>query len=74
MVYKTIDTLGKKCPLPVLLTKKELKKMISGQILEVIADDMGALTDIPALLNKIGDDLIETKEEGSKIIFRIKKG
>ncbi len=68
-----LDATGKKCPMPVLMAKKELKKMSSGQILELISDDMGVLTDIPALLSKTGDELIETIEEGSKIIFKIKK-
>ncbi len=74
MVDKTVDYTGIKCPMPVLKTKKELKGMSSGQVLEVIADDVGAKKDIPALLSKIGDELVEVREEGSKIIFVIKKG
>ncbi len=73
MADKTLDATGKKCPMPVLMAKKELKKMAPGQVLELISDDKGALKDIPALLNKIGDELLETKEEGTKITFIIKK-
>ena len=62
-----------KCPLPVLKTKKELNNLTSGQIIEVISDDIGSLKDVPALLNKTGDELISTKEEGEKITFTIKK-
>lgn len=69
----TLDALGKKCPMPVLMTKKELKKMSSGQVLELIVDDKGALKDVPALLSKTGDELLATKEEGPKVIFEIKK-
>ncbi|MHA1791966.1 MAG: sulfurtransferase TusA family protein [Promethearchaeota archaeon] len=69
----TLDALGKKCPMPVLLTKKQLKKMSSGQTLELLVDDSGALKDIPALLKKTGDELLETKEDGPKITFIIKK-
>jgi tRNA 2-thiouridine synthesizing protein A len=69
----TLDAVGKKCPMPVLMTKKELKKMSSGQVLELIVDDKGALKDVPALLSKTGDELLTTKEEGAKVIFEIKK-
>jgi TusA-related sulfurtransferase len=59
--------------MPVLLTKKELKKMESGDILELLADDIGVLKDIPALLKKTGDELIKSEEEEKKIILTIKK-
>ena len=73
MADKTLDYLGMKCPMPVLKTKKELKNLASGKVLEVIVDDVGAKKDIPALLRKTGDELVELKEEGSKLIFIIKK-
>jgi len=73
MVDLTLNTLGKKCPMPVLMTKKELKKMSSGQTLELITDDRGALKDVPALINKIGDTILETKEDGEQITFMIQK-
>jgi len=68
-----LDAKGKKCPMPVLLAKKELTKMSSGQVLELIVDDRGALKDIPALVNKSGDTILDTKEEGQVIHFHIKK-
>lgn len=69
----TLNALGRKCPMPVLMTKKELKKLNSGQTLELIVDDKGALKDVPALLHKTGDELLETKEENEKVTFMIKK-
>ena len=59
--------------MPVLMTKKELKKMGPGQTLELIVDDKGALKDIPALINKIGDTILETKDNGEQITFMIQK-
>lgn len=73
MAVKTLDAQGKKCPMPVLLTKKELKKMSPGDELEVISDDVGALKDVPALIRKTGDEILETKQEGEVITFKIKK-
>lgn len=70
---KILNTKGKKCPMPVLLAKKMLKTMNSGETLQLISDDIGAKKDIPALLNKTGDELIELREEESNLIFIIKK-
>ena len=69
----TLNAVGLKCPMPVLKTKKELKNMTSGQILELIVDDKGALKDVPALLGKTGDELLEANESESQVVFLIKK-
>ena len=68
-----LNAVGLKCPMPVLKTKKELKGMTSGQVLELIVDDKGALKDVPALLGKTGDELLETNETDSQVVFLIKK-
>jgi TusA-related sulfurtransferase len=73
MADKTLNAIGLKCPMPVLKTKKELRGMTAGQTLEVLVDDKGALKDIPAMLGKTGDSILETKEESDKITFVIKK-
>lgn len=72
-MIQTLDAVGKKCPMPVLLTKKELKKMNPGDFLEVIADDRGVLEDIPALLRRTGDKIVETREDNGNIIMKIEK-
>ena len=73
MADKTLDYRGLRCPMPVLKTKKELKNVASGQIIEVIVDDIGARKDIPAMLNKTGNELVELKEDNGNLIFTIKK-
>ena len=69
----TLNAVGKKCPMPVLLTKKVLKKMNTGDLLELIADDRGVLKDVPALLHRTGDKLVETREDNGNIILKIEK-
>ena len=70
---KVLDTSGLNCPLPVLKTKKAMEGLQSGQILQVISTDPGSKADIPAFCNRTGHQLLETIEEGGKIIFFIKK-
>ena len=73
MTEKVLDAMGKKCPMPILMTKKELKKMNSGETLELRADDVGALKDVPALIKKTGDTILETTQDGANITFLIQK-
>jgi tRNA 2-thiouridine synthesizing protein A len=69
-----LDTLGKKCPMPVLMAKKEMTKMAAGDVLTLTADDAGALKDVPALVNKnAGFSIAESKQEGKIITIKIKK-
>ncbi len=71
---KILDATGKLCPIPVIWTKKALKTMTPGETLKLIADDVGSLIDIPALLKKIGDELLTMHQTDSEIEFTIKKG
>jgi tRNA 2-thiouridine synthesizing protein A len=73
MADVTLNALGKRCPMPILLTKKELKKMSSGQTLELIVDDKGALNDVPAMVNTTGNEIVSTSETETEIRFVIKK-
>lgn len=68
-----LDTKGLNCPLPVLKTKKAIDSLPAGQILEVISTDQGSKSDIPALLKRLGHELIETRDEGGAIEFYIRK-
>ncbi|MHA1916077.1 MAG: sulfurtransferase TusA family protein [Promethearchaeota archaeon] len=70
---QTLNATGMKCPVPVLLTKKELKKMNPGDFLQLIADDKGVLGDIPALLKRTGDKLVEIREDNGNVIMKIEK-
>lgn len=47
--------------------------MESGQILEVVADDHGAESDIPALIKKLGHELIEIIRKDNAYHFVIRK-
>jgi tRNA 2-thiouridine synthesizing protein A len=69
-----LDTSGLNCPMPVMKTKKMLQSLTAGQVLHLLATDIGTKSDIPALVNKTGDQIVETSEEGGKFHFYIRKG
>jgi len=61
---ETLDTLGRVCPYPLLLTKKQLEKMGSGQVLKVLCDAPASAEDsIPRYAEKQGYSLEAVKIE-----------
>lgn len=52
---QTLDTLGRVCPYPLLLTKKALEKLPAGQMLKVLCDAPASAEDsIPRYAEKAG--------------------
>jgi len=68
-----LDASGLNCPLPILRAKKTLSGMAAGQILHIIATDPGSVKDFDAFAKQTGNELLESKEEGGKFHFLIKK-
>jgi tRNA 2-thiouridine synthesizing protein A len=44
----TLDALGKKCPIPIIMLADKIREIPVGQTIEVLADDPAAKTDLPA--------------------------
>ncbi len=44
----TIDALGRKCPIPIIMLAERIGEVPVGQIIAVQADDVAARTDVPA--------------------------
>jgi tRNA 2-thiouridine synthesizing protein A len=44
----TLDALGKKCPVPIIMLADRIGEVPIGQVIEVLADDPAATTDLPA--------------------------
>ncbi|MBK1641629.1 SirA family protein [Chromatium okenii] len=68
-----LDASGLNCPLPILRAKKTLNAMASGQVLHIVATDPGSVKDFDAFAKQTGNELMESKEEGGKFHFLIRK-
>ena len=68
-----LDASGLNCPLPILRAKKALNGMTAGQVLLIIATDPGSVKDFEAFAKQTGNDLQESREEGGKFHFLMKK-
>jgi len=69
-----LDASGLNCPLPLLRTKKALARMQRGQVLRVVATDPGSVKDFEAFARQTGCALLESREDGGKFRFLLRKG
>ncbi len=44
----TIDAMGRKCPIPIIMLAERIREVPVGQLVAVLADDPAAETDVPA--------------------------
>jgi TusA-related sulfurtransferase len=72
-IDKSIDCIGLFCPMPLLNTRSALNEMEAGQILEVFSDDPASDSDIKALINRTGQELISFEDNDGEFRFLIKK-
>jgi len=68
-----LDLSGLKCPLPALKTRKALKGLAPGDLLEVLCTDPLAVIDIPNLIRETGDKVEIREREERRILFVIEK-
>jgi tRNA 2-thiouridine synthesizing protein A len=59
--------------MPVLEMKKLIGQVKVGEIVKVIATDVGTRKDFPAWAERTGNQILEVKEENNKIIWFIKR-
>jgi tRNA 2-thiouridine synthesizing protein A len=69
----TLDTLGLRCPMPVILTTKKIKELEPGQVLEVLSDDQAIKKDMPAWCHSTGNECLEIHEENGSYRVFVKK-
>jgi tRNA 2-thiouridine synthesizing protein A len=72
-IASEFDASGLRCPMPILKTKKEIMKIDIGQILKVIATDVGTKKDFPAFAERTGHEILELVEEADKLIWYLKR-
>jgi tRNA 2-thiouridine synthesizing protein A len=44
----TIDALGRKCPIPIIMLAEQIRDVPVGAVIAVLADDPAAYSDVPA--------------------------
>ena len=72
-VNATLDTTGMLCPIPVYLTNKKIKELKIGDILEVLSDDEGILSDMPAWCKATGNEVLKFDQSEGQYRFYIRR-
>jgi tRNA 2-thiouridine synthesizing protein A len=66
-----LNVIGFFCPVPLAETKKALKILKNGDILEVVADDPETLHDLPMLIDRTSHRLRSIEDEAGELRFII---
>lgn len=72
-VNQVLDTKGQCCPMPVLETRKKLDDVGDGEVLEILATDPGAESDIKALANRLNIEFLGIEEDGDVLKIYLRK-
>ncbi|HEY40277.1 MAG TPA: sulfurtransferase TusA family protein [Dehalococcoidia bacterium] len=68
-----VDCTGETCPVPLVETRKALRKAAAGDIIEVIGTHPASKKEIPMAVKALGLELVEQTEEGDTWRIRIRK-
>ena len=71
---ETLDALGLICPEPVMMVRRKVRQMDSGQLLLIIADDPATTRDIPDFCRHMDHQLVASDIEQSPYRYLIRKG
>jgi tRNA 2-thiouridine synthesizing protein A len=68
-----VDCTGETCPVPLVETRKALRKAEKGDIVEVIGTHPASKKEIPMAVKSLGLELISVQEEGGVWRIEIRK-
>ena len=74
MAKTTLDARGLICPLPVLKANKAIKDLNPGGILEILATDANADSDIASFCKSAGHELVESVLSEGVFTIIVRKG
>jgi len=68
-----LDCMGLYCPMPIIEATDKIGELEAGQILEVIADDKGIVTDMPAWCESTGHEFLGVEEKDGEYRVYVRK-
>jgi len=70
---QSVDATGLACPLPILRAKKALATLVSGDVLQVITTDKGAVRDFQAFCRQTGNELVTQVLEAERAVHYVRR-
>ena len=71
MAHYELDATGLLCPMPVIRTQDRVEDLNTGDTLEVLCTDPGALNDLSAWCRINGHKLIDARQEEDRVIIKL---
>ena len=71
---KTLNAQGLRCPEPVMMIRKSIRSMKTGEILKIIADDPSTKRDVLSFCEFMDHQLVKHEIETSPFYYWIQKG
>ena len=68
-----VDATGHACPMPLLMAKRALNALHSGQRVRVLATDSGSVRDFQVFVEQTGHQLLESEEQNGVFTYLIQK-
>lgn len=72
-ITSTLDTTGKCCPMPMVESNKAIKSLALGDVLEIIATDIGTRSDIPSWCERTGQTLLSMTDTSGVLRYIVRK-
>ncbi len=72
-VDRVVDSRGTFCPVPIIEAREALENMEPGQVLQVLATDLGSKADFPAFSRNTGHQLLAVEEKDRAYVFYLRK-
>jgi len=68
-----VDCTGANCPIPLVETRKAIRKASPGDIIEVVGTHPASKKEIPMAVEAMGLELLEVTQEGATWKIRIRR-
>jgi tRNA 2-thiouridine synthesizing protein A len=68
-----IDCTGLFCPMPIVKTREAIRKMLPGQLLEMLSDDPASEADMKSWARITGHELLGIERESGVYRFLVRK-
>jgi len=68
-----VDCVGQNCPVPLVETRKALRKAAAGDIVEVTGTHPSSKKEIPMAARAMGLEVLDVAQEGDRWRIRIKR-
>lgn len=70
---RTLDAVGLFCPVPLFQTRENIEQIEVGEILEVLADDPAAESDLHAFAKRAGHEMVLFEKSDGEMRFLIRR-